>query len=340
MRAAEGNSASPPPVRADLQWRLEHLLAHFAGIRLDQITVADIDAFRIAKIREGRLGATSINKIIETLTAILETAVEHGVIARNPAKGRKRRLPAATPRRTWLDRAEHITTLLNAAGEMDRDGRAPIGLRRPMVATLAFAGLRLGELRALQWRDVNLDRGIIRVREAKTDAGVRIVNMLPVLRGELAAYRDRLQPKIDDRVFATSSGAAIEPSNIRIRVIARAVERANLALEADGREPLPDGLTPHSLRRTFASLLFALGEPPTYVMSQMGHTTPGLTLALYAREMNRRDGERGRLRALVGMGPPQIAANARSATASLAVRITPYRGTQPRDPRVELGSRS
>jgi integrase len=57
--------------------------------------------------------------------------------------------------------------------------------------------------------------------------------------------------------------------------------------------PLPDGLTPHSLRRTFASLLFAIGEPPPWVMKQMGHTTPDLTLAIYAREMDRRDRETG-----------------------------------------------
>jgi hypothetical protein len=62
---------------------------------------------------------------------------------------------------------------------------------------------------------------------------------------------------------------------------------------------LPDGLTPHSLRRTFASLLFAIGETPPYVMAQMGHTTPALTLAIYARQMDRRDGEPERLKALV-----------------------------------------
>jgi GAF domain-containing protein len=56
---------------------------------------------------------------------------------------------------------------------------------------------------------------------------------------------------------------------------------------------------PHSLRRTFASLLFAIGETPPYVMAQMGHTTPNLTLAIYARQMNRRDGEPQRLKALV-----------------------------------------
>jgi integrase len=65
-------------------------------------------------------------------------------------------------------------------------------------------------------------------------------------------------------------------------------------------EPLPGNLTPHSLRRTFASLLFALDETPPYVMEQMGHATPNLTLAIYARQMNRRDGEPQRLKALVG----------------------------------------
>lgn len=46
-------------------------------------------------------------------------------------------------------------------------------------------------------------------------------------------------------------------------------------------------------------LLFAIGEAPPYVMAQMGHTTPNLTLAIYACCMDRRDGEPERLKALV-----------------------------------------
>lgn len=111
----------------------------------------------------------------------------------------------------------------------------------------------MGELQTLHWYDVDLDRGIIRVREAKTDAGVRIVHMLPILRRELTVYRDQLQPKRNRRVFATSTGAAVGPSNIRVRILARAVKRASAALEAEGQEPLPDGLTPHSLRMRAAS---------------------------------------------------------------------------------------
>jgi hypothetical protein len=73
---------------------------------------------------------------------------------------------------------------------------------------------------------------------------------------------------------------------VRRRILAPAVERANERLTASGAEPLPERLTPQSLRRTFASVLYALGETPPYVMAQMGHTTPDLALAIYACEMD------------------------------------------------------
>jgi integrase len=325
VRAVRGRVGSPS--EADLQWRVEHLLAYFAATPLDQITISDIDAFRLSRVQEGVLGAASINKMITTLAGILETAVEYELIACNPAKGRKRRLPVVVTRRSWLDRADHITALLDGAGEVDQEGRAVVGLRRPVIATFAFAGLRLGELQALRWRDVDLDRGTISVRAAKTDAGIRLIDMLPILRRELSAYRDRLNPDPDRPVFATATGKGIGSSNIRLRVLARAVTRANANLEARGQQPLPAGLTPHSLRRTFASLLFALGGPPPYVMGQMGHTTPGFTLALYAREMSRRDGERQRLQALVAGEADQPAATTRSSsTATTGVRSISIQG--------------
>jgi len=156
------------------------------------------------------------------------------------------------------------------------------------------------EALSLRWRDVDLARGTITIRAAKTDAGVRVVNILPVLSDELGDYRARIDPPADTLVFGTATGRRQGATNVRRRVLAKAVEHANAKLAKDDAEPLPDGLTPHSLRRTFASLLFALGEAPPYVMAQMGHTTANLTLATYARQMDRRDGEPERLAALVG----------------------------------------
>lgn len=51
-----------------------------------------------------------------------------------------------------------------------------------MLATLAFAGLRIGELLALRWRDVDLAGTWITVADSKTDAGVRKVKMRATLR--------------------------------------------------------------------------------------------------------------------------------------------------------------
>lgn len=285
---------------ADLEWRLSHLLPHFASKLLTEITVEDVDRYRRAKVARGQIGTTSINKTLATLAAVLEQAVEYELIPRNVAKGRRRRLPSTKPRRTWLDRAEHIDVLITAAARLDATARTRRGQRRALLATLVYAGPRIGEALALQWRDVDLARGTIRIRGTKTDAAARTVNVLPVLRDELLSYRARLgDVKGDALVFGTSTGGRQSPTNVRRRLLAKAVEGANEQLARDQGEPLPEGLTPHSLRRTFASLLFAVGEAPPYVMAQMGHTTPTLTLTIYARQMDRRDGEPERLRALV-----------------------------------------
>jgi integrase len=56
-----------------------------------------------------------------------------------------------------------------------------------MLGTLIFMGLRIGELLALRWKHVDLAAGRIKVADSKTDAGVRHVNLLPVLREALTA---------------------------------------------------------------------------------------------------------------------------------------------------------
>ena len=81
-----------------------------------------------------------------------------------------------------------------------------------------------------------------------------------------------------------------------------AIARANKQLAREGLTELPEGLTLHALRRTFASLLIALGKDPAYVMGQMGHTDPTVTLGLYAKVISVGDEDRDRLRTLVEGG--------------------------------------
>lgn len=152
----------------------------------------------------------------------------------------------------------------------------------------------------LRWRDVDLNAGWLRVGEAKTDAGTRRISLRPALKAELERIRSaRSGADPEDFIFATSTGKRQSTDNLRSRVIAASVEQANKNLRARTLPPLPEGITPHSLRRTFASVLYAIGEDPGVVMDEMGHTDPALALRVYRQSMRRGDDEKAALRALV-----------------------------------------
>ncbi len=290
---------------ANYRWRLEtHLLPHFAALRLDQITFDTVERYVAAKLDEDEpLSPVSINMTVTLLATILEGAVERELIPSNPARGRKRRVRERAPHRSYLETASQISALLDAAGELDREARKDRQHleRRAMLTTLAFAGLRISELSALCWRDVDLDAGWLHVGESKTDAGRRRIKLRGALRRELAAVSARrVNMNPDAFVFATIHEGRLRPDNFRPRVLRAAVERANANLAAQKMPPLPERITPHSLRRTFASILYAIGEDPGVVMDEMGHTDPGLALRVYRQAMRRGEDEKVALRELLG----------------------------------------
>ena len=233
-------------------------------MNFDEITVEQVDRYRQRKVSEGRLGATSINKTITRLGQVLDVAQERGWVVQNPVRvnPRNRKVKASKPRRPWLEPWQ-VLALLDAAGELDRAEALALPIRRPLLATLAWAGLRIGEAIDLRWRDVDLAGGTIRVAQSKTDAGIREVYVQPELRDELLAWRAATPFAGDDaRVFPTRQGGAQNRHNARQRIVLRTVDRANVRLEAAGRPPLPEGLSPHALRRSFISWLISEGEDP------------------------------------------------------------------------------
>ena len=195
----------------DLRWGLSyHLLPWFENHRLSEITRQEVDRFRDFKAREGVLAPNTINKVLQMLSAVLETAVEYELVPLNAARGRNRRLPGTKPRRPFVQ-PEQLMALIEAA-EPFLKGRG-----RPLLAVLAGAGLRIEEALTLTRQDVDLARGSLSVVKSKTDAGVRVVDLTPALRDELALWLDRLP----SRHPPTSSSRRTADSGIRDTTCAR-----------------------------------------------------------------------------------------------------------------------
>jgi integrase len=309
------------------EWTLGHLLPYFADWSLGEIDVEAVDAYRHHKVREaearraaikrhrplrsesGRilrpLSAGSINKTIGTLQWVLSIALEYRLVTENAAVGKRRRLREPHRPVVHLDTAEQIEALIDAAEDLDRDPGFRLNERRAIVATLVFAGPRAVEIGHMLWRDVDLANRRLLIGRSKTQAGLREIRMLPILRDILAAHKASASPSgPDDLVFPTATGGRRDKDNLRSRVLGAVFDHADELLEEKGRVPLPRGLTPHKLRHTFASVLIACGEDPTLVTVQLGHTDPAFTLRTYSHLMSRAPGERERLKALVdGEGP-------------------------------------
>jgi len=220
---------------------VHHLLPFFHAHHLKQITVAEVDRYRELKTREGRISPTYINATITRLGAILDLADERELISRNPVRvnPRNRKLKVRRALRAFLDSPDQIEALLDAARTLDVDAVARADrdtcLRRPMLATLIFAGLRISEALGLRWRDVDLAGGRLRVVDSKTEAGVRWVPLMPALREELLTRKmstDFSGP--DEKVFSTTAGGTWSRDNARKRIFDRAVQLADQRLEQRG----------------------------------------------------------------------------------------------------------
>jgi len=164
------------------------------------------------------------------------------------------------------------------------------GVRRAIVATLGLAGLRVTELCDLDVQHVHLTAGKINVRESKTDAGVRAVDICPRLLEELKAYRAASdQTDMTAPAFPTRTGGRRDKDNVRVRVLSPVVRRANERRAGGGQPPILTHVTPHTLRRTYISFMLAAGFDLPYIQEQVGHQDPSTTLKIYAQVIRRPD---------------------------------------------------
>ena len=262
----------------------------FGALPLDHITRERIRAF-IAQMHAAELAVTTIRRITSLLAAILNTAVDDGVIAGNPAARLGRVVNARRDEAEEVDvfTADELARLLTAvtadAEEQQSDRADHRGAwLHPFVLTLARTGMRIGEAAGLEWGDVDLERRQITVRRTATRRGTSVPKSGKARRCDvsrqlaetlaswqsLQAAEAAVAGREPVRVFESPGGAPVGVADFRRRAWRRGLTRARLAYRR-----------PHVLRHTFASLLIQAGEPPTYVARQLGHHSPAFTLRVY-----------------------------------------------------------
>jgi integrase len=177
----------------------------------------------------------------------------------NPVKGIK--LPRVDNQRTRFLSHEEAHALLEE-----------IKKRSLQVHDQAFlslyAGLRFGEIASLKWGDIDLERGIIQIRDGK--AGSRQAFMTDGVHEMFKSRRpEKAQP--GDLVFKSRKG---DKQTHVSQAFRRAV--ASLGLNAGINDPR-DKVVFHSLRHTFASWLVEQGVDLYTVKELMGHKTLAMT---------------------------------------------------------------
>jgi integrase len=168
-------------------------------------------------------------------------------------------------------------------------GRGYIG-RRAICEVLGRSGPRVGELVQMRIGQVRLhdpDGARFRVPDAKTETGVRDVEISPVLVEVLIAHVDRLRrlglaTGPDAYLFPNLRGGAMTRKRVG-QIVREAAGSASRSLAAKGLPPLPH-TTAHTLRRTYISIaLIANAWDVKFVMGQVGHADSTMTMDVYAQ---------------------------------------------------------
>ncbi|MGH2866322.1 MAG: tyrosine-type recombinase/integrase, partial [Solirubrobacteraceae bacterium] len=187
-------------------------------------------------------------------------------------------------------------------GCAEDEGAQTGGPRRAVIATLALAGPRVGELCALDNQDISLRQARLHIRDAKTEAGIRSVDIHPRLLDELTTYQANRTAAMAAPAFPTRTGTRRDRSNVLKRIVQPVLARANEIRTERGEAPIRAHVTPHTFRRTYITFMIAAGHDLPYVQAQAGHVDPTTTLGIYAQLMTRRDRDqlRTEIRDLLG----------------------------------------
>lgn len=260
-----------------------HIAPQFAEVPIRSITIRTVTKW-VTDAVIGPNAYTSnvrITKAQVQLCAILDFAVDQGLIFRNPLRKSNGRLSKITLPKTDRSRPTIALTPIEL-----KSFASACGNYETLVLLAGLSGLRWAEIVGLQVKDfgegakfVTVTRSLSEVNgnfyEGSTKSGQSRVLYLPdVLRERISVM---LIGKSEEQlVFTNSVGKPISLSNFTKRIFQPAIKLAGIPR-----------ITPHDLRHTAASNAISAGANVLAVANMLGHSDPSLTLKRYSHLFNK-----------------------------------------------------
>lgn len=252
-----------------------HLRPLLGERRLQDLKPSDVRGAYQALVQQG-FSRSLLHQVRVILKGALHEALLDEIVSRNVAE--VARLPSfkRTKVARALDQAE-VRRFLAVAHEQ----RLGV-LFEFVIAT----GVRRGEVCALKWEHLDLDAGLMRVREnltvvngratlgaPKTESGVRDLHLAPEETVQLLRRHREQQtvelPFASPHVFTNRAGARLYPDSLT-KISGRIAVKAGLGT-----------VRFHDLRHTYASLMLSQGVPMEVVSEKLGHSRPSTTADIY-----------------------------------------------------------
>jgi integrase len=262
-----------------------HLLpSEVAQKPLARLEPSDLRRLYAAKLSSG-LSSTSVHHIHAVIHVALQRGVDDGVLGRNAA---------ALVGRSNRPKVRHVEMHTIAAGDQPRRflEAAKCDRLEALLVVAITTGMRRGELLALRWKDVDLDRGVLGVTGSLQGASRPTLNIATPKSGKsrsvalgtvaVAALREHRKRQVQEQllvgsewrdlglVFSTEFGDFLSPTTLRL-ALRRTLTRAGLPT-----------IRFHDLRHSAATLMLSRGVHPKMASEMLGHSTIAITLDLYS----------------------------------------------------------
>jgi integrase len=249
--------------------------AQFKDLKINRITTATVEKYITERQNEG-MHINTLRKDIVALGQIMAYAVRHKYTSYNPVRDAER------PRGQGDEQKAKIRIL--TPEEINRFLDAVVEQKYKTFFKLAImSGARQGELIGLKWSDVDWQNNQIHIQrtfnsqswfDVKTRTSNRRVDLGPSMMADLKLWRLACPPHKQNLIFPNESGQPMNHNNMTSRHFFPALTAAKI-----------NKIRFHDLRHTYASLMIEQGENIKYIQTQLGHSSPTVTLNVYAHLM-------------------------------------------------------